>query len=95
MVLLEYQRLSSVGYAPSVKNNVRVTRSQGISDSEIAIRLGQGSEVALVERTYGTAEPGWSDSKTLDWIPKGEAAWITFTAGKEKILAAVESLVGS
>jgi hypothetical protein len=81
-------------YAPSVKNNVRVARSQGISDSEIAIRLGQGSGVALVEKTYGTAEPGWIGSKKLDWIPKGEAAWSTFTAGKEKILAAVGEHMG-
>ena len=73
---------------------VRVARSQGISDSEIAIRLGQGSGVALVERTYGTAEPGWIGSKKLDWMPKGEAAWSAFTAGKEKILAAVGEHMG-
>lgn len=66
---------------------VRIARSQGISDSEIAIKLGHQSGVSLVESTYGTAESGWIGSKKLDWMPKREPAWSTFTADKERILA--------
>ena len=47
-----------------------------------------------MESIYGTAEPGWIGSKKLDWMPKGEAAWSAFTAGKEKILAAVGGSMG-
>ena len=47
-----------------------------------------------MESTYGTAEPGWIGSKKLDWMPKGEPAWSTFTAGKEKILAGMGGSMG-
>jgi len=36
-----------------------------------------------------------NNSKKLDWMPEGEPAWSTFTAGKEKILAGMGSQVGS
>jgi hypothetical protein len=45
--------------------------------------------VSLVESTYGGSEPGSIGNKKLDWMPEGESAWGIFTAGKEKILAAV------
>ncbi len=47
-----------------------------------------------MKSTYGTAEPGWIGSKKLDWMPEGEPAWSTFTAGKEKILAGMGEHMG-
>jgi integrase len=55
---------------------VRVCRSKGLSDTEIAIRLGQRSGVRLVETTYGMPEPNWIGQNKLDFVPKdAPAAW--------------------
>lgn len=55
---------------------VRVCRSKGLSDTEIAIRLGQRSGVRLVETTYGMPEPNWIGQNKLDFVPQNEpAAW--------------------
>lgn len=56
--------------------HVRLLRSRGIDDSEIAKRLGQRSGVALVERVYGRPEPGWFGGRHLDGLPaSGKPAW--------------------
>lgn len=55
---------------------VRCLRSKGLSDTEIAIRLGHRSGVRLIESTYGLAEPKWIGENKLDFMPKDSpAAW--------------------
>tara|TARA_Y100001963_G_scaffold51341_1_gene71794 strand:+ start:177 stop:1337 length:1161 start_codon:yes stop_codon:yes gene_type:complete len=55
---------------------VRCLRSKGLSDTEIAIRLGHRSGVRLIESTYGLAEPKWIGENKLDFMPKDQpAAW--------------------
>ena len=55
---------------------VRCCRSKGISDTEIAIRLGQRSGGRLVESTYVLPEPKWIGENKLDFEPKDQpAAW--------------------
>ena len=55
---------------------VRACRSQGLSDTEIAIRLGQRSGVRLIETTYGLPEPNWIGQNKLGFMPENETpAW--------------------
>jgi integrase len=55
---------------------VRCLRSKGLSDTEIAIRLGHRSGVRLIESTYGLPEPRWIGENKLDFMPKDQpAAW--------------------
>lgn len=53
---------------------VRVCRSLGIDDSEISKRLGQRDPMQVKE-TYGTVEPGWFNSRKMDFLPDGLPAW--------------------
>lgn len=56
--------------------SVRVLRSLGVDDSEIAKRLGHRSGVREVEVTYGISEPGWFGSRKMDFLPEGfKPAW--------------------
>jgi len=50
---------------------VTVRRSQGVSDAQIALELGQISGGSVIVKTYGDASP-----RKLDWCPSGDApAW--------------------
>lgn len=54
---------------------VSAQRSMGISDDEIATRLGHKS-TQQVEQTYGTVRPGWRGSWKMDFLPEDFApAW--------------------
>ncbi len=71
---------------------VRVSRSMGIDDSEISKRLGQRSGVMLVEKTYGTTEPGWFGARRMDFLPGGSgsenvtAAWLPWMPDAKKVI---------
>ena len=54
---------------------VRTCRSLGLDDTEISIRLGHRSGVALIEQTYGEAEPNWRGKGLQDWMPEGRPAY--------------------
>jgi len=60
---------------------VRTCRSLGLDDTEISIRLGHRSGVALVEKTYGLPEHNWRGARLQDWMPAtpAEVAWNVFT----------------
>jgi len=49
---------------------VRVRRSDGIDDAQIAVELGQGSGPGLVVRTYGRCDDILGDG-AFDWLPQG------------------------
>ena len=69
--------------------HVRVLRSLGVDDSEIAKRLGQRSGVRLVETTYGLPEPGWFGARRADFLPEGRvpawAAWAPASGEAERV----------
>lgn len=49
---------------------VNVLRSRGVSDSEIALRIGHKTGGKLIVETYGEVLP-----IKLGWMPKGKPAW--------------------
>jgi len=49
---------------------VNVLRSRGVTDSEIALRIGHKSQGRIIIETYGEILP-----IKLDWLPKGKPAW--------------------
>ena len=49
---------------------VATLRSQGLGDTEVAIRLGHRSGAGLVEQVYGEAKPNWFGAKQQDWLPE-------------------------
>ncbi len=64
-----------------MSNHVRVLRSQGIDNREIAKRLGQRSDVGLVERVYGRSKPGCFGARKLDFLPEsGPPSWSPWLA---------------
>lgn len=70
--------------------HVRVLRSLGIDDSEIAKRLGHRSGVQLVEKTYGVPEPGWFGRKVLDFLPENAPnAWAPWLPAEADNIARV------
>jgi integrase len=56
---------------------VRIRRSQGVSDAQIAVELNQHGGVATLVKCYGAVPPSWRDGKApkLAWIPKIARAW--------------------
>lgn len=56
---------------------VRIRRSQGVSDPQIAIELNQYGGVATLVKCYGAVPPSWLDGKSpkLPWIPSIVRAW--------------------
>jgi len=60
---------------------VNVLRSQGVSDGEIALRIGHKSGGKLIVETYGEVLP-----IKLTWRPEGPPAWEGWT-GNESIAA--------
>ena len=56
---------------------VHTLRSQGVSDGEIAMRLGHKGGPDLVVQVYGINEPGWGGAKKQDWLPEDSSklAW--------------------
>lgn len=58
---------------------VAAMRSLGVTDAEIAARLGH-KNTSQVEQTYGTVEPGWFGSWKMDFLPEDSApAWAAWT----------------
>lgn len=49
---------------------VRVRRSDGIADGQVAVELGQGGGAALIPKTYGRADDILGDG-AFDWLPQG------------------------
>lgn len=60
---------------------VTVRRSQGASDAQIAIELGQRTGPSLIVQVYGDNRPA-----ALDWLPKGKPAWeVIKTSTEERV----------
>jgi integrase len=55
---------------------VKVRRSNGVSDAQIAIEINHTSGVATLEAVYGGVPPAWlaGSGPKMKWIP-GEPAW--------------------
>lgn len=72
---------------------VAALRSMGISDEDIADRLGHRS-TDQVEHTYGTVKPGWRGSWTMDFLPEDcapcWAAWQPRTPYQKLIVPAAK-----
>lgn len=62
---------------------VNVLRSRGVTDAEIALRIGHKSGGKLIVDTYGEKLP-----IKLDWIPEGDPAWARFDLEPKKIVEA-------
>jgi len=56
---------------------VRVRRSNGASDAQIAWEINHVGGVGTLEKVHGSAPPHWVDGKgpKLSWMPKGDPAW--------------------
>lgn len=62
---------------------VNVLRSRGVSDPEIALRIGHKSGGKLIVETYGEKLP-----IKLDWLPETNPAWKRFDPVRPKIVSA-------
>lgn len=61
--------------------HVNVLRSRGISDAEIAVRIGHKTGGKLIVEVYGEKKPG-----KLSWMPEHrEPAWIEVFAGRKPV----------
>lgn len=56
---------------------VRIRRSQGAPDSQIALELNQHGGVGTLIKCYGAVPPSWLDGKApnLKWIPTVKRGW--------------------
>jgi integrase len=56
---------------------VLIRRSQGASDTQIAVELNQLGGVKTLEDVYGKSPPHWLNGKArrLSWFPKGKPSW--------------------
>lgn len=48
---------------------VTVLRSKGISDAEIAAKIGDKTGAAIIASTYGAVPPNWKAGKEMQWLP--------------------------
>lgn len=71
---------------------VRVMRSLGVDDDEIAKRLGHRDR-EQVQNTYGTVEPGWFGKKQMDFLPEGmNPAWSDWLAQDDQKIISIQNL---